>query len=89
MSYVYIEQRPDLFTERGVATLLKIQENVRCLLRTAGAVRAQEAWKDVGGDSWQLLAVLDYLVETGHLREVTDASAAGQDRVFVAGRVPA
>lgn len=81
--YAYADLRPDLFTERGTETLLKIRTNVQRLIREAGAVRAQEAWKGVGGDSWLMLAALDYLVERGEIREVTDESAWAQHRVFV------
>lgn len=84
--YVYAEQRAELFTEQGVATLLKVYENVKRLLGEAGAVRAVNTWKDVGDDTGTMSAALDYLVEKGRIREVTDGSAWGQDRVFVAVR---
>lgn len=83
MSYVYTEQRPNLFTEEGVGVLLKVRAKVRTCLRDAGAVRAQEAWRGVREDTWLMLAVLDYLVELGEIREITDESTPAQHRVFV------
>lgn len=84
MSYVYTEQRPELFTEHGTAVLLAIKDNVTRLLGQAGAVRAQEVFaKTPSGDTWLSLAALDYLVEIGAIREVTDGSTWGQYRVFV------
>ena len=84
MSYVYSEQRPNLFTEQGVTLMLKTQKKVRHLLTEAGAVRVQEVMSKLGGDSWLMLACFDYLVEKGEIREVTDPDQVwGQYRVFV------
>jgi hypothetical protein len=86
MAYDYAEMRPKLFTEDGTELLTALRDNARRLLAQAGAVRAQEIWKHApSGDSWTLLAGLDYLVEKGDLREITGPDAFGQHRVFVAG----
>lgn len=82
--YTYEIERPKLFTEEGQVMLLQIRDNVKKLLSLAGAVRAQEAWKGVGGDGWLMLACLDRLVELREIREITDATVHGQSRVFVA-----
>lgn len=82
--YTYEIERPKLFTEEGQIMLLQIRDNVKKLLSLAGAVRAQEAWKGVGGDGWLMLACLDRLVELREIREITDATVHGQSRVFVA-----
>lgn len=84
--YDYHETRPELFTERGAETLLKVRDNVQRIIREGGAVRAQESWKGVDGDSWLMLAALDYLVERDEIREVTNGAPAAQHRVFVAGQ---
>lgn len=86
MAYTYTQMRPDLFTERGVEKLGHVRWNVERMLRIAGAVRAREAWSGIGGDQWLLIAALDYMVEQGEIREVTDNSAVTQHRVFVAAR---
>lgn len=85
MSYVYEDLRQSLFTQRGedTETLRKIRRNVVDLARAAGAVRAHEAWSGIGGDSWLMLAALDYLVETGVIIEVTGPGVWAQHRVFV------
>lgn len=82
--YDYQEQRSELFTESGVDMLLKIRANVENAIDSAGAVRAAEAWRDVTSDTWKMLAALDYMVERGEIREVTDGNVWGQHRVFVA-----
>jgi hypothetical protein len=46
-------------------------------------VRSGEAISVVTGDSWTMLACLDYLVENGEIREITGSAVAGQNRVFV------
>jgi hypothetical protein len=81
MSYQFATERPRLFTEDGVKMLTKVRDNVLELLATAGAFKAGHAWKGVSGDSWQMLACLDYLVEQGEIREVGPTGWA-QDRVF-------
>lgn len=83
MSYDYATERPALFTESGQVMFLQIRDNAARLIAAAGAVRVQELIRDVGGDSWMMLACVDRLVELGELREVTSPGCAGQDRVLV------
>ena len=82
--YNYQETKQRLFTEDGQVMFLKVRDQVKKLLAEAGAVRAQEAWKGVCGDSWMMLACLDRLVELREIRELNDVKAPGQHRVFVA-----
>lgn len=85
--YDYRTERPKLFTEDGQLVFLRIRDRVNYLLKTAGAARVQEIMMGIsGGDSWQMLACVDRLVELGELREVTHDFCAGQHRVFVVGR---
>lgn len=83
--YAYADLRPTLFTEEGAEKLEKIRRNVRSALATAGAVRAVEAWKGVGGDGWLMIAALDYLAEQGEIEQVTGPDVVTQHRVYVAG----
>ena len=81
--YKYEEMRPQIFTEEGVEKLRRIQENVDILTNKAGAVRLQEAIQGVGGDSWLMLACIDYLVEKGEIREASSNPPVTQHRIFV------
>ncbi len=83
MRYEYKEQKHSLFTESGIKMLLAVRDSVDQKLKLSGAVRSGEAISDVTGNAWTMLACLDYLVETGEIREITGSNAAGQDRVFV------
>lgn len=86
MSYDYADERPKLFTERGVEALSEVRRNVARALAAGGAVMAAKAIAGAPGDTWIQLAALDYMVEKGELREVTDpAEVWGQHRVFVIG----
>lgn len=88
MSYVYSVEKPWLFTDEGQRCLFKARDQAQRLLADAGAFRSFRALREVPyGDTWKGLAILDRLVELGDIREVTDASAWGQDRVFVDGRI--
>ena len=84
MAYDYRTERAKLFTEDGVKMLTKIRDNVKRLLAEAGAVASGAALRAVTGDSWTMLAALDYLVEQGEIKEVTPPETWGQHRVFVA-----
>lgn len=84
MAYDYQTQRPNLFTEEGSTLFLSIYEKARSRIRISGAVRMAELMQGHSGDSWDMLACADRLVELRKIREVT-TGCAGQDRVFVAG----
>ena len=72
MSYNYETVKPDLFTERGVEMLMKVKDQVGRLLFTAGAFTMEKVTRTVTGDSWLMLACLDYLVEKGEIDLVSD-----------------
>jgi hypothetical protein len=84
MSYSYEAQRANIFTEDGQRMFLKIRDKTQYLLKIAGAVRHQEATSGVTGDSWDMIACLDRMVELGEIRELTQDGCPGQYRVFVA-----
>ena len=88
MSYCYEIEKKALFTERGIEMLTRMRGKARELLAQAGAVRADKIIAAAGGgDSWTMLAALDYMVEKGDLRRVTSPSHTwGQHQVFVDGR---
>jgi len=84
MSYHYLIEKPRLFTEDGFKMLIAIRDNARKLIDVAGCVRMDKAMGRVSGDSWQMLACIDYLVELGELREIAPIdSVAEQSRIFV------
>lgn len=85
MSYKYEEMRHKVFTEEGVAMLIKAREMVQRAISVSGAVMASNIIEVMGcGDSWVQLAVIDYLIESRVIREVTPPETWGQNRVFVA-----
>lgn len=83
MSYIYEEQKASVFTDEGQRMFLKIRDHVQKCLDIAGVVRMQEAMRVVTGDTWEIMACVDRLVEIGELKEMQIASCACQDRVFV------
>ena len=87
MTYDYQTERANIFTEDGQRMFLSIRDKVGGLLKIAGAVRMSEAIAEQAGDSWQMLACVDRLVELGEIRELTaNSGVAGQFRVFVRNR---
>lgn len=84
--YQYSAERGKVFTEDGQVLFLKIRDRARELMDEAGAARLDRIIQGCMGDSWEMLACVDRLVELGEIREVTDPGAvAGQRRVFVRG----
>lgn len=82
--YSYAEQRHKLFTEDGVEMLRRVEANAGAMLSESGAFKAVHAWAGCSGDSWTMLACLDYLCEKKVLRRVTDGrSQCAQDEVYV------
>lgn len=84
--YEYSKVKPNILTDDGQRMFLRVRDFVYKQLHVGGAVRMQEAMSAAGsGDSWDMLACVDRLVELGEIREVTQlGTVAGQHRVFVA-----
>jgi hypothetical protein len=82
--YNYLNQKPNLFTEDGQIMFLKIRDNAKRLLDESGAFRLSNVIRNCGrGDSWDMLACVDRLVELKEIREVEQSSpVAGQHRIF-------
>lgn len=84
MPYDYQTERPTLFTEGGVDLLLRVRDHARRFLQTAGAFTAGKVVDTCCGETFTVLAALDYLVERGDVRCVTPQEhTVGQDWVFV------
>jgi len=81
--YNYQSERPFLFTDEGQRKLLQVRDHVAILLKTAGAIRMQEAVSKCTGSSWESLACVDRLVELGEIVEIPLENCAGQHRVFI------
>ena len=83
MGYIYEIERENIFTEGGTKLLLKIYDNALRMIECSGAVMMGNLWRDCTGDSWLLMACVDYLVELERLHEVTEPGTMGQYRVFI------
>lgn len=87
MSYEYEKERERLFTDEGQRLFLKIRDRVACLLADAGAFTMEKATRGNTGDSWQMIACVDRMVELGEIAQVGLAPRGwGQDRVFASAR---
>lgn len=86
MPYNYQEQREALFTDTGQRMFISIRSSVLSHLKHSGAVRMQEALSGFSGDSWDLLACVDRMLELGELREVPQEGVPAQHRIFTGGR---
>ena len=85
MSYDYQSQRPALFTEEGVRILIAMRDKCRQMLKQSGAFAASKAMESITGSSWVMLAALDYMVERGELKKITQPEARAQHEIYAAG----
>ena len=84
--YKYEERRKNIFTEEGQEMFLKIRDKARDLLNRAGAFKMGNVIEGCTGDTRDMLACVDRLVELGEIKEITNRCCgyiSGQDRVFV------
>jgi hypothetical protein len=88
MIYNYQIQRARIFTEEGQIMFLKIRDMAKKLSKQSGAVMCDKLLC-VTGDTWDMLACVDRLVELKELIEIPNpTSSAGQHRVFIAPYEP-
>ena len=82
--YNYQTEKPNIFTEDGQETFLKIRDNVKKLLKQSGAVTMEKAINGVTGSNWLHMACVDRLVELKEIKEIEQGGyVAGQHRIFV------
>jgi len=81
--YKHEDQKINLYTDEGQRMFLRVRDHVKALLAEAGAVRMDKAMQGArGGDSWDMLACVDRMVELGELIEIKQDNPAGQHRIF-------
>ena len=87
MPYIYEEIRDDLFTEAGVELLMKIRDHSNKLLFAAGAYSVEKVLRTItGGDTWLMLAALDYMEERREIKKVYEPSNT-QNWVYTKGEI--
>jgi hypothetical protein len=84
MSYDYAHERKYIFTEDGIKQMLSIRDRASDLLEDSGAAMLWSLMLGETGGSFEILACIDYLVETGFLCEIKYECRA-QDRIFIRG----
>lgn len=84
MSYQYQHEKQGLFKEEEHKAFLVARDRFLKLIGTTGAARAGKflhCWPN-GGNSWTMMAGLDYMVECGDVRYVPGATnRAWQDQI--------
>lgn len=83
MNYNYQLEKKKLFTEEGQEMFIKIRDKAKELLSVAGCFRMGKVMGVVCGDTWQMMACVDRMVELGEIKEVTGDNVAGQHRIFI------
>ena len=83
-NYNYEKIRPELFTEDGVELLMRMRDHSTKLLFQAGAYTFEKVTRTIKGDTWLMLAALDYMVERKEIRMVYEPSNT-MNRVYTRG----
>jgi hypothetical protein len=74
MSYSYEREKAAIYTPEGLKMLVDLRDQIRAKCKSSGAVRFDAI--SFSGDSWTALACLDFMIERGDLKRVTE----GQNR---------
>jgi len=69
-NYNYEEMREELFTEDGVDLLMQMRDHSTTLLFKAGAFSFEKVVRTVSGDTWLMMAALDYMIERKEIKKV-------------------
>ena len=86
MGYSYAEQKPFIFTDEGQQMFLKIRDKANKLYEIAGAFTIERVISGVSGDSWDMLACVDRLVELKEFKYVATVGLPAQRYVLVKTR---
>jgi len=83
MSYDYAAERYKVLTPEGQKQMFSIRRRMEEMIEYSGVVTLGKATSNEVGDSWTMMACVDYLVEMGEFVEVgLTGHYAGQDRIF-------
>lgn len=83
MSYKYEDEKRKLFTDEGSRQFHAMLKHCQAMLVESEAFTMAAAMRCPGiGDTWEMMACVDRMVELGEVREVPTKGAA-QNRVFV------
>ncbi len=74
MTYNYADQKEWLFTDEGQRAVHKTWGNIKALLHTAGAFRWDSVKFEGASSSFEMIAIIDRLVELGEIEECTRPS---------------
>ena len=81
MAYSYDAERADVFSENGQVQFLSIRDRIKKHIEMSGCVSLGKAIADESGDTFQMLACVDRLVEIGEIVRIEnprDRSTQGQ-----------
>jgi hypothetical protein len=84
MPYDYKIEKDALFTEQGVEVLMQVRDRANKLIFMAGACTADKVIRTISGNSWTMLAALDYMEEKGEI-ECIHEGYRSNDAVYVKG----
>jgi len=80
--YNYQEQKKFIFTEEGQLMFLRVRDTICKLHNLSGAFTASKAIGDVSGNSWDMMACLDRLVEIGEIKKVAE-NGYSQNAIYI------
>lgn len=90
MPYSYEDQKAWVLSDPGQRVLIRAHDAARTILQAAGAVLGHKitSARAVGPsvwDNWQMMALLERMVEIGDLTVVVQSTNGSMDCIYVAG----
>lgn len=80
--YKYRDERHTVFTDDGVEMLVQIREQAEKLFDIAGCATIENLIRPCLGDSFTMLACIDFLVEKGHIEKVHQNDISTQRQIY-------
>ncbi len=82
--YRYNEMRNEIFTEHGFKMYNEIRTNIQKMLSLSGAFTVDKAIDKISGDTFLMLACIDYMIELKEITKVHEGNST-QENVYVKG----
>ena len=83
--YEYQKERHIIFTDEGLEMTIKIREEAERLFRIAGCATLENLISPCTGDTFMMLAVVDWLEEKNTIRRIHQDDVSTQRQIYTWG----
>ena len=83
--YRYEEEKHKLWTDEGLDMIIKVREEAHRLFKIAGCATLENLIRGCTGDSFTMLAVVDWLEEKKTIRRIYQDGVSTQRQIYTWG----